>query len=98
MLGVKNVRLLHERDCDTAPLTEDDFREPEIPPQYHHILKIKPTLHKLYMIENCKLAGIGNEEDRSHASDKADCFDSGQIYFGSSTAGPPVSTPLWQGF
>lgn len=61
ILGVKNLRILHEGDYDTTPLTEHDFEEREIPYRFTHILSPVPSVHKQYIIENCKLAKIGND-------------------------------------
>jgi hypothetical protein len=56
--GLDNVRRLHDRDCDTAALTEADWGEEAIPEQFKHIIPPITRLQKIYLIENCKLACI----------------------------------------
>lgn len=58
--GLDNLRRLHDRDCDTDELTELDWGEEEetIPEQFKDILPPISLLHKVYLIENCKLARI----------------------------------------
>lgn len=54
--GMENIQMIHSCDCNTAPMTEDDWEEadespPNLPP-------ITPR-QKLFWVEYSKLAIIG---------------------------------------
>ncbi|KAH8807487.1 fungal-specific transcription factor domain-containing protein [Xylogone sp. PMI_703] len=51
--GLENVRMLDDRNSDTIVLTEDDWDEHQ-----NNVLPEVTKLHKLYLIENCKLSRI----------------------------------------
>jgi hypothetical protein len=56
--GFGNVRRLHDIDFDTAELTEADWEMEDIPEQFKYILPPITRLHKVVLIENCKLSRI----------------------------------------
>lgn len=56
--GLNNVRRLNDSDFDTTDLTEDDREEELIPERFGHILSPVTPLHKIYLVENSKLARI----------------------------------------
>jgi hypothetical protein len=58
--GWRNMRMLDCSDCDADPPTEDDWDEGPIPDQFSHVLTPTTKAQKLYLIENFKLAAIGD--------------------------------------
>ena len=56
--GLHNLRQLNDRNCDVPLLSQDDFEADDV---YYELLQPLPqptSLHKDYLIENCKLAQI----------------------------------------
>ncbi|EXJ91718.1 hypothetical protein A1O3_00268 [Capronia epimyces CBS 606.96] len=57
--GLENVRGIHDDEMDTTTLREDDWDHEHLPPGSEKVLPPATRLHKIYFIENCKLAVIG---------------------------------------
>lgn len=54
--GLSNLRKFDDRFCNAAVLTEDDWTDVEIPQELSSVLSANTRLHKIYMVENCKLS------------------------------------------
>jgi len=56
--GVSNVRGLNDRHCDVAVLTDDDWEEEIDMDDARDLLPAITRLHKVYLVQNTKLALI----------------------------------------
>ncbi|KAH6668275.1 fungal-specific transcription factor domain-containing protein [Halenospora varia] len=61
--GLENVRRISVEDCDTKPLTEEDWGDENgrVLQRYEHLLPTISRVQKLHLIEMCKLAIIGDD-------------------------------------
>lgn len=58
-MGHLNMRILSSHVCDTPPLAEDEWDDEGVPTEYESVLVPITQQKKLYFLENCKLAVIG---------------------------------------
>ncbi|KAF5640800.1 cutinase transcription factor 1 beta [Fusarium sp. NRRL 52700] len=58
VLGLTNLTYFDERYSDAAQLTPDDWEDSEIPERYASVVPPTTRLHKIYLVENCKLSVI----------------------------------------
>ncbi|CZR65931.1 uncharacterized protein PAC_15831 [Phialocephala subalpina] len=66
--GVQNIRLVSSEDCDTTILTEDDWDIEVIGEGFKNSLSPITRPQKLFLIYNCRLAGIGDQFLRAFRS------------------------------
>lgn len=54
--GLSNLRNFDARFCDSALLTEDDWDDDSVPPEFASVISGNTKIQRVYMIENCKLS------------------------------------------
>lgn len=59
IMGWKNMRMLDRNECRVESLSESDWDEEHIPPEFSHVISPMRSLEKLFFINFAKLAYIG---------------------------------------
>lgn len=57
--GLENMRMLDDHECDIPPIVVDDWEDEIIPERHASILSPVTEQQKLYFVEYCKLAALG---------------------------------------
>ncbi|KAI9902270.1 hypothetical protein N3K66_004087 [Trichothecium roseum] len=61
IMGWKNMRMLDRNECRVESLSEADWDEEHIPPEFSHVISPMRSLEKLFFINFAKLAYIADQ-------------------------------------